>query len=66
MEINWFDIEQWEDEEKVFYEAELWGGGDCDSRYFTTLSEARACLRKAKPNEFNCVKKHNGYNASII
>lgn len=67
MEIKWFDIDQWEEEEKDFYEVEMWKNGDFDSRYFTKLSEARACLSKAHRDPANCIKLHSrDYTATIV
>lgn len=60
MEIKWYDL----DEGKPYYEVEIWPY-KCDrafeSRYFTTLREARADFRKRSQGyEADCIKHHKG------
>ena len=53
-EINIFEIE----ERQVYYEVELWAGGDCDSPFFAHKSDAVRFFDKNKKHPSDCVKRH--------
>ena len=57
MKINFLDL----NEDRPYYEVEIWQGGDAESEYFDTLKEARANLKKrTKGNPADCIKHHKG------
>lgn len=60
MEIKWHEL----NEDEPYYEVEIWPY-KCDrafeSRYFTTIREARADFRKRSQGyEADCIKQHMG------
>lgn len=57
MEINFLDL----NEDKGYYEVEIWLKGEPESKFFETLREAKADLRKRTTgNAGDCIKHHKG------
>lgn len=61
MKTNEIDFLDLDEENRSYYEVELWRGGDCEGHFFARKADALRYFAQHGENEYDCVKHRRAY-----